>query len=208
MQSADPGEPKPLLTKLRTASPFQISSGCKLSIVADVKLGQMTPTGAACSGPSFPQSWRGKSCGASGISLELLESQDRLRLAHSWVGQAKGLAKVSAVFLGMDGRVREDDLLRLFLDRAPSTLKRHLSGWRAWASFCTCMDWQAGAPKLAQLMDFLRGLAEGAALDRGRGRVASAQSVLSAITFTAQTTPCLLAGIAGEPSGAVLEVGR
>ena len=47
------------------------------------------------------------------------------------------------------------------------------------------MDWQAGAPKLAHLMDFLRGLAEGAALDRGRGRVASARSVLSAITFAA-----------------------
>ena len=85
----------------------------------------------------------------------------------------------------MDGCVRDDDLLRLFLDGAPSTPKRHLSGWRAWASFCMCVNWQAGAPKLAQLLDFLRGLAEGAALDRGRGRVSSARSVLSAITFTA-----------------------
>ena len=111
---------------------------------------------------------------------KFLESQDRLKLAQCWVGQAKGLAKDSAVFLGMDGCVRDDDLLRLFLDRAPSTLKRHLSGWRAWASFCMCVNWQAGAPKLAQLLDFLRGLAEGAALDRGRGRVSSARSVLSA----------------------------
>ena len=47
----------------------------------------------------------------------VLESQDRLRLAHSWAGQAKGLAKVSAVFLGMDGRLPQR------LRAAPTGLK-------------------------------------------------------------------------------------
>ena len=83
----------------------------------------------------------------------------------------------------LDGCVRDDDLLRLFSDRAPSTLKRHLSGCRAWVSFCACLGWRTGPPKVSQLLDFPRGLAEGAALDRGKGRVASARSVLSAVTF-------------------------
>ena len=73
----------------------------------------------------------------------------------------------------------------VIMDKAPSTWKRHLSGWRAWISFCACVGWRAGAPKLARVLDFLHSSTEGAALDRGKGRAASARSVLSAITFAA-----------------------
>ena len=99
-QSVQSGEQKLLPSKLRAASPFQFGSGCFLPSVVPGRLGQTTLAGTAYSGLSVPQTWRGTLSGTSGVSMEVLESQDRLKLAQCWVGQAKGLAKDSAVFLG------------------------------------------------------------------------------------------------------------
>ena len=73
----------------------------------------------------------------------------------------------------------------LFLDRAPSTLKKHLCGWKLWVSFCAPLRWRPDCPSLPQLLDFLDALSEGCFADRGRQRKRSALSVLSAMGFAA-----------------------
>ena len=61
-------------------------------------------------------------------------------------------------------------LLFLCTDRAATTLKCHLSGWRCWAEFRRCCKILMGAPACTSLMDFLDALAEivGAWLVAGR----------------------------------------
>ena len=82
----------------------------------------------------------------------------------------------------------DDALLPLFLDRAPSTLRRHLCGWQRWATFCATAGISAGAPALPQLLNILQSLADGCRMDRVRGRSSdssSAKSVLTALCFVA-----------------------
>ena len=72
-----------------------------------------------------------------------------------------------------------EQLLFLSTDRAPTTLKRHLSGWRRWAEFFRrCCDIPLGAPGCKSLLDFLEALAEGARSNRGKCRSQAATGVV------------------------------
>ena len=109
-------------------------------------------------------------------SLAAAESEERKRLATVWLGFADVVRRDSKLFI---------DLGPLFLDRAPATLRRHLSGWRAWLSFCASAAWPACRPSLSQMLDFLASLSEGAITDRGRRRRKTALGVLSVLKFAA-----------------------
>ena len=74
-------------------------------------------------------------------------------------------------------------LRQLFLDRAPSTLRRHLSGWRLWVAFCSIHDLQPGAPPISALLDFLESLGVGALEDRGNARQRNALVVFERHDF-------------------------
>ena len=71
----------------------------------------------------------------------------------------------------------------LVSDRAPSTLKKHLCGWRRWLDFCKGAAVSAGYPSCWEVVEFLGALAEGAHTDRGSGRVANATGVMHALRF-------------------------
>ena len=120
----------------------------------------------------------------SGCSLAAAESEERKRLATVWLGFADVVRRDSKLFLDL-GPCHTARILPLFLDRARATLRRHLSGWRAWLAFCTGAAWPACRPSLSQILDFLASLSEGAITDRGRRRRKTALVVLSALVFTA-----------------------
>ena len=139
-------------------------------------------------------------CGASAaISVEevgsarLGEERERKQLAILWLACAKQVAAHSESLRLLDDP-QPEQLLPLFLDRAVSTLKRHLVGWRAWSNFCVTLGWSAGSPSLQQLLDFLQCLVDGSRSDRGPARRRSALGVLSAMTFAAHklSLSCLL----------------
>ena len=120
-----------------------------------------------------------------GISAREAEDQERERLARVWVGCARLVAESSSTL----SKLRWDDggcLLPLFVKSAPNTLRRHLSGWRVWASFCATLQWRAGAPSLQQLLDFVQGLQNGIRDDRGKNRKRSAMGVLNGMNYAAQ----------------------
>ena len=79
----------------------------------------------------------------------------------------------------------DEVLLPLFLDRALSTLARHLGGWRLWLEYCTSQGLAAGSPSMDELLDFTVSLVEGCRSNRGHGRRRSAVSCLSALAFAA-----------------------
>ena len=112
------------------------------------------------------------------------EDQERARLAGIWAGFARTLASSSASACDFSS-TSAMSLRQLFLDRAPSTLRRHLSGWRLWVAFCSIHDLQPGAPPISALLDFLESLSVGALEDRGNARQRNALGVLSAMTFAA-----------------------
>ena len=112
------------------------------------------------------------------------EDQERARLAGIWAGFARTLASSSASSCDFSS-TSAMSLRQLFLDRAPSTLRRHLSGWRLWVAFCSIHDLQPGAPPISALLDFLESLSVGALEDRGNARQRNALGVLSAMTFAA-----------------------
>ena len=82
----------------------------------------------------------------------------------------------------------DEMIMRTFMDRAPSALRKHFDGWRRWMSFCHVSMFEVARPTLAQLFTFLDSLAIGSFLDRGRGRPASAVSTLAALQFGAWKT--------------------
>ena len=102
-------------------------------------------------------------------SAKQREDAERARLAGIWVECARLVAPDSAFLAKLD-HFWVEAVRPLFLDRAPSTLKRHLSGWRTWATFCLTMGWHAGAPTLDQLLDFLQSVADASRQDRGKNR--------------------------------------
>ena len=117
-------------------------------------------------------------------SLAVLEAQDRKRLATIWLGFSDAVRGESRLLSELKD-VDADHLLPLFMDRAPSTLRRHLSGWRQWLCFCANASWSPGGPNLPQLLDFLASLAEGSLTDRGQRRKKSALGILSSLRFAA-----------------------
>ena len=76
-------------------------------------------------------------------------------------------------------------LIRMFTNRAASTLKKRLRGWRTWWDFCRASSWNVASPTLPQLLDFFESLAVGVHEDRGRNRKAKAMGVVAAMKFTA-----------------------
>ena len=89
-----------------------------------------------------------------------LEDAERRRLAGIWLGFAKAVACDSNLKESLE-IASDAALLRLFLDRAPATLRRHLGGWRLWIGFCASQGWRAGSPSLSQVLDFTVSLVEG-----------------------------------------------
>ena len=73
----------------------------------------------------------------------------------------------------------------IFKDRAPSTLRKHLSGWRRWLQFCRASGVQPGCPACPGVGDFLEALPEGASCDRGSRRSGAARGVIHALHFIA-----------------------
>lgn len=112
------------------------------------------------------------------------ERVERLDLARTLVGLARAVAKHSLVLSALEG-VEVEDIAFLFGDRAPGTLRKHLSGWRRWASYCQGCAVDAGSPTAKELLDFLLALAEGARSDRGSQRVGAARGVVHAMKFMA-----------------------
>ena len=119
----------------------------------------------------------------SGSMAEKEETQ-RQGLALSLVNIAAAMRDDSSVLQSLDGLTPER-LVFLFKDRAPSTLKKHLSGWRRWLIFCRASGIQAGRPECREILDFLDALAEGASCDRGSRRSGAARGVIYALRFIA-----------------------
>lgn len=132
-------------------------------------------------------------------SARSAEDSERTRLAGLWAGFARTLAPSSASACDFSN-LPQLSLQRLFLDRAPSTLRRHLSGWRLWVAFCSLHNWQPGSPSMPALLDFLDSLSVGARQDRGACRKRNALGVLSAMTFAAAKLSLQnLQNLLGEP---------
>ena len=119
----------------------------------------------------------------SGSMAEKEETQ-RQGLALSLVNIAAAVRDDSSVLQSLDGLTPER-LAFLFKDRAPSTLKKHLSGWRRWLIFCRASGIQAGRPECREILDFLDALAEGASCDRGSRRSGAARGVIYALRLIA-----------------------
>ena len=113
-------------------------------------------------------------------SARAMEDAARAKFAWQWVAASKAVTHVSD---SLQAGISDEQLLPLFLDRAPTTLRKHLSGWRVWCSFCALSKICAGAPSLPQLLDFLQSLTDGSFSDRGCNRQRTVLSVLSAMTF-------------------------
>ena len=135
--------------------------------------------------PKIPHELPGAAAGES--CLRDHEKQDRLMLASTLakfcihLGGAEG----SSVLVAMGTCVSVNDIAPLFCDRAPSTLRRHISGWKRWLQFCSALEWSAASPSLTQVVDFVKSLSEGVRSDRGRLRAKSASGVLAAMKFVA-----------------------
>ena len=168
--------PRPA-TKVRRA---EVSAGLDCPRPEVKKIGQLPPL--SCAQPAFHAATPADvepimpSAILPACSLAAAESEERKRLATVWLGFADVVRRDSKLFI---------DLGPLFLDRAPATLRRHLSGWRAWLSFCASAAWPACRPSLSQMLDFLASLAEGSITERGRRRRKTALGVLSALKFAA-----------------------
>ena len=120
---------------------------------------------------------------------------------------ALGCIEGSGVLHAMGARVCVDDIAPLFCDRAPSpsTLRRHISGWKRWISFCAMVEWSAACPSLTQLVDFMKSLSEGVRADRGSGRARSASGILAAMKFVAFKLQFVRAThLAFQPAGTCL----
>ena len=126
------------------------------------------------------------------------EGEERRRLALSSLGLVTCVERESSVLLELQGYSSEQ-LLFLFTDRAPTTLKRHLSGWRRCAEYCFGCNVAMGAPACTSALNFLEALAEGSQSNCGKRRSQAASGVVHAVRFVAhklglQSFACTLHG--------------
>ena len=126
------------------------------------------------------------------------EREERRRLALSLLGLVKCVERESSVLLELQGYSSEQ-LLFLFTDRAPTTLKRHLSGWRRWAEYCFGCNVAMGAPACTSVLNFLEALAAGSQSNCGKRRSQAASGVVHALRLVAhklglQSFACTLHG--------------
>ena len=123
--------PRPA-TKVRRA---EVSAGLDCPRPEVKKIGQLPPL--SCAQPAFHAATPADvepimpSASPPACILAAAESDERKRLATVWLGFADVVRRDSKLFIGV-GPYETARLLPLFLDRAPATLRRHLSGWRAW----------------------------------------------------------------------------
>ena len=134
----------------------------------------------------------------------LRQQDDSLRrlLARKWVDVAETLRADSEVLQKMPS-LAGDQLLFLFMDRAASTLQRHMIAWRQWSMFARASEYSAGAPSLEQLLDFLGALSIGASSDRGSARKGSAKEKVRSLRFLAYNLA--LTALCAILSGPVVE---
>ena len=112
------------------------------------------------------------------------EEEEREQLADLWISLSASVATDSDILSNLPSAGKEQ-LKKLFLDRAPATLRKHVSGWRLWLAFCAAHGWQPGAPSLQEFLDFVTSLHEGSRGDRGSHRAISMQNVVSSLSFAA-----------------------
>ena len=137
--------------------------------LCSVELGEPAPKVARVARVALSTLEGAGACDLGGAtSLRRIEDADRVKFCKAWAIVARGCLQWSSFGLS---DIKEIHLERLFEDRAASTLRKHLSGWRRWMEFCFPLGWSVGAPSLAQVLDFLEALASGACMDRGKGRV-------------------------------------
>ena len=173
-------EPRPSYRKLCFVNPFQLGAPSALPFASSVPVSicnssQHKPYVAARP-PIVP------CAGTVESSARSLEEAARLKWAQAWVACARVVAAHSASLCDISS---DSAFLPLFLDRSPSTLQRHLSGWQVWTSYCVLQGWTAAAPSMAQVLDFLESLRAGCTRDRGKERKRSAAAVLRAMFFAA-----------------------
>ena len=173
-------EPRPSYRKLCFVNPFQLEAPSALPFASSVPVSicnssQHKPYVAARP-PIVP------CAGTVESSARSLEEAARLKWAQAWVACARVVAAHSASLCDISS---DSAFLPLFLDRSPSTLQRHLSGWQVWTSYCVLQGWTAAAPSMAQVLDFLESLRAGCTRDRGKERKRSAAAVLRAMFFAA-----------------------
>ena len=123
-------------------------------------------------------------CRDGHVSLRGQQDAERSRLCELWADVALHLLDASDMEVSSAeiGRVH---LLRIFQNRATSTLKKHLAGWHIWWDFCRASSCSVVLPSLPQLLDFFESLYVGAREDRGNNRKGKALGVVAAMKFTA-----------------------
>eukprot|EP00435_Cladocopium_sp_Y103_P037719 s307_g10.t1 len=82
------------------------------------------------------------------------EQEEREQLAELWLSFSASVATDSDILRNLPNAGKEQ-LKNLFLDRAPATLRKHISGWRLWLAYCVAHGWRPGAPSLQEFLDFV-----------------------------------------------------
>ena len=116
-----------------------------------------------------------------GASLLLRDDLQRSEIASALASVAKRVVEHSPVLQQVT--METEPMIFLVSDRAPSTLKKHLCGWRRWLEFCRGAAVNAGFPSCRDVVDFLDALAEDAHTNQGYGSVAGTRGVMHALCF-------------------------
>ena len=130
-------EPRPSYRKLCFVNPFQLEAPSALPCASSMPVSICNPS------QRFEYGGRTASvhkrppivlcAGTVESSARSLEDTARLKWAQAWVACARVVAAHSASLCDISS---DSAFLPLFLDRSPSTLQRHLSGWQVWTSYC------------------------------------------------------------------------
>ena len=164
-------KPRPVVTRvgvLGHASGGPSAPPRALQVVGTVRNSPTLPTarvakGPVAKGPASLQQCPPDACVAKSEEVE------RRGLSSLFVALAEVVRAESSVLQSLEG-YQAEQLVFLFADRAPSTLRRHLSGWRRWILFCSASGISAGLPECRHIVDYLDALAEGASSNRGSCR--------------------------------------
>ena len=196
--SLEEGEPRPVYRRLTFVS---VGSGTALAD-STPSVGDAVHRGFMAARPVKALMSETASVCTPHASLRSQEDVARRAVARKWVACAeafRGECSVLVPFPCLCGGA----LCFLFLDREASTLSKHLRGWQKWLEFSRCCGVAPCSPSPSALLDFAIALAAGARLDRGRGRVAAAKGVLSALRFAAHKLG--LTGLVDSLASPVLE---
>ena len=175
------GLPRPLWARARFGNPLCVH-GCAISpplpspLIEQASSGVLAiQSGKATQLQDFVQ---------GNGSMQQADSARRLKLARTWVALAETLRADSEVLQSLP-HLSGDQLVFLFMDRAASTLQRHISAWRQWSFFARASTYSVGSPSAEQVLDFLGALAVGAVCDRGSRRRGGAKEKVRSLKFLA-----------------------